>query len=614
MYFLGPKGSSKSLFLINFCFIFDAMQIPTLYINYKILKNLDEKKRKYIFKREIVYLFHDFEKFKDFYNAKYHRLIKGENNDFLNGLKEFIKTLLNIYENTFDEKIILIIIDNFDEDNENIFSEMENLINLVKENSKKIKLIISGNSTFLIKKFELFYINKNFSDIIKKQALFLYDIKLENKNEIKSLAAFYNRKISNDVELECTLLNEEIQYCRKFNLFGLYFSIVNNRKNIKMEKILKYIYLIPLEYLIFKINDDKSIKFEYFNSIFFKAVQQYIDYEIKEKNLESLLKNDNNDILFNIIYEEKLLNMFISYNKLNLENMEIPENNFLEVDKICEFKYKINQKNSKNLGNNLPIIINPKEFEDEFYDLLILVPKKDIFEKIIIFKAYMIKIGSNKIWHEILEIRDDFDKNKNFYLDGIKYFFDNKIIIKNIELLFIFDMETQNNLLLNKTRFDLFGAKYCFKNRIRYYCFSHETYKLYKSFDNRVYLPVKKFGDFDEYHRRNWLSYLLEIFNFLEDEDIDFINSKIKNGTIEDFGIFVKENTKFEDIEIDNNNIYVLKNDMNIFFVINCKIYNNFYDDFIIVNEIKIIENKEVFDIYILTPVNIYDGLKKQSK
>ena len=138
--------------------------------------------------------------------------------------------------------------------------------------------------------------------------------------------------------------------------------------------------------------------------------------------MEFLLKNDNIDILLNVIYEEKLLNMFISYNKLNLENMEISENNFLEVDKICEFKYKINQKNSKNLGNNLPIIVNPKEFEDEFYDLLILVPKKDIFEKIIIFKAYMIKIGSNKIWHEILEIRDDFDKNKNFYLDGIKYF------------------------------------------------------------------------------------------------------------------------------------------------------------------------------------------------
>ena len=152
----------------------------------------------------------------------------------------------------------------------------------------------------------------------------------------------------------------------------------------------------------------------------------------------------------------------------------------------------------------------------------------------------MIKIGANKIRHEIEEIRRDFVKNEKFYLDGIKYFFDNKIIIKNIELLFIFDMETQNNLLLNKTRFDLYGAKYCFKNRIRYYCFSHENYKLIRSFDNRVYFSVKKFCDFDEYHRRTWLSYLLEIFNFLEDEDIDFINSKIKNGIITKYKIYSK--------------------------------------------------------------------------
>ena len=150
LYLLGPKGSSKSLFLIHFCVIFNIMPIPTLYINYKILKNLDEKKRKYIFKREIVYLFHDFERFKDFYNAKYHRLIEGEKDEFLHCLKEFIQTLLNIYENTFDENTILIIIDNFDEDNENLFSEMENLINLVNENSRLLNELTSYSINILI--------------------------------------------------------------------------------------------------------------------------------------------------------------------------------------------------------------------------------------------------------------------------------------------------------------------------------------------------------------------------------------------------------------------------------------------------------------------------------
>lgn len=35
LYLLGPKGSSKSLFLINFCFFCNFQKYPTLYINYK---------------------------------------------------------------------------------------------------------------------------------------------------------------------------------------------------------------------------------------------------------------------------------------------------------------------------------------------------------------------------------------------------------------------------------------------------------------------------------------------------------------------------------------------------------------------------------------------------
>ena len=87
---------------------------------------------------------------------------------------------------------------NFDEDEENVLTEMEQLIKLINDNSKKINVIFSGESIFLKKKFELFLKERNFEATIEKQILFLYYFKLENKNEIKTLAAFNYRKNIND--------------------------------------------------------------------------------------------------------------------------------------------------------------------------------------------------------------------------------------------------------------------------------------------------------------------------------------------------------------------------------------------------------------------------------
>ena len=613
LYLIGTTGSSKSLFLINICSIFNTMKFPVLYINYKVLKNLDERDRKYIFKKEMIYLFHDFNKFKDFYDSKYHRLIKGEKNNFLHNLKEFIRTLINIYENTFDAKILLII-DNFDEDDEILFSEMEELINLINQNSKKINSIISGKSNFLIKKFILFLKRKNFSDIIEKQALFLYYIKLKTNNEIKSLVSFNYRKIINEEELENTLFKEETEYCKKLNISGLYFSLIKYGKNIELEKLLEYIYLIPFEYLKFSINEDRTFKFEYFNPIFFNAVQKSIKSEIKENSLKFLLTNDNKDYLINGIYEEKLLTTLISYNKLKLENMKTTENNLLEVDKICEFKYKFYKKISKKLENNLFIIINQKNYRGELYDLLVLIPKKDN-KGDIIFTAYMIQIGTNKTGSQINEIKNDFDDNKKNYLLGINTFIDNKIKIKNIELLFIFDMETQNKHLLNNTKKSKFGAKYCCENGIKYYCFSYDDdYELYKSFDYTDYFKIKEFGDFSEYNiKKNWSKYLSEIFKFLNEEEKDFINSKITDGSIKDYGVFIKEETKFKNIKIVKKYIYVFKSDKNKFFIINGIIYKHIVDQFEMVNE-EDIESKEIFKLYVLNRLNIDEELKMKSE
>lgn len=611
LYLLGPKGSSKSLFLINFCYFCNFQKNPTLYINYKKLKNLDEKMRKYYFKKEMIYLFFDFNRFKDFYEAKHHRIIKGDSKDFFHNLKEFIQMLLNIYENTFNNKII-ITIDNFDEDEENVLTEMEQLIKLVNDNSKKINVIFSGESIFLKKKFELFLKERNFEATIEKQILFLYYFKLENKNEIKTLAAFNYRKNINDKELENILLNEELEYCKKFDLYGLHFSIINNGKNLELEKLLKYIYIIPFEYLKFSINQDKSIKFEYFNPIFFKAAQKSIQSEVKEKSLEFLLKNDNKDFLINGIYEEKLLNLIISYNKLNLENMKTIENNLLEVDKIYNFKYKINKKTDKKIDNHLPIIIGQKIFTGELYDLLVLIPINDK-EGNILYSAYMIQIGTNKTGTQIREIKNDFDDNKKKYLTGITTFVDNGIKIENIELIFIFDTETQKNLQLKKAYPSVFGSRYCLMNGIKFYCFSYDTYKLCKTFDNRNYFKINKFGDFDRYNtKKNWSNYNLERFEFLVQEEIDFINSKLMNETIEKYQIYVLNQIKFEEV-IDNEKIYVLISNSNKYFIIHGQIYSHVIDKFEIIDNNKVIGSEELFDIFILTRFRHETTLKKKS-
>ena len=604
IYLMGPKGASKSLFLMNFCRHKILSNNPSLYINYNILKNLEPKQRKYIFKKEMLYLFSEENAFKDFYNQKYHRLIKNKESPFIHSLTEFIKILVNIYKNYFKKKITLVI-DNFNEDNENLNNEIEQLINLINSNSSKIILIISGNSYFLKQKFLLFLTNGNLANIIEYQKLFIYDAKLKNDNEIKSLAAFNYRKNINDEELENTLIKEEMQYCKKFNIYGMHFSVINNGKKLKIDDLLKYFYVLPFEYLTFSISENNFVTFEYFNPIFLNAVKKFIKSEIKEKSLKFLLSCDNKDFLINGIYEEKLLCTLISYNKLNLKNMDTSEDNLLEVDKISEIKDKKFKKINHKIDKALPIIITQKIFLGEHYDLLILIPntKNDKNEIKYNYTAYMIQIGTNKPKNNIDIIQKDFNDNKKKYISGIKAFIDNNIDIKDIELLFIFDRETQENLYLTKDKLNISGSKYCIQNKIKFYCFSLVTYELYITFDNQIYYNIINFGNFSESIKKNWMHYSLEKLRFLSEKEIRFINSKI-SGDIVIYSSLVsfKKNVTFSDVkqDMENNKVYILDNQMHKYIIINCEIYKYIIDKHVKINE-KEVDKKEKFNLFIIT-------------
>ena len=103
LYVVGPKETSKSLFLMNYCYEKNEFyKQPLLYINYRVLKKSDKNKRKNIFKKEFIYLFFDEEKISNFYNEKDHDAIMQEK--LIQSIYDYIVHLLNIYKTTFNKK------------------------------------------------------------------------------------------------------------------------------------------------------------------------------------------------------------------------------------------------------------------------------------------------------------------------------------------------------------------------------------------------------------------------------------------------------------------------------------------------------------------------------
>ena len=224
----------------------------------------------------------------------------------------------------------------------------------------------------------------------------------------------------------------------------------------------------------------------------------------------------------------------------------------------------------------------------------------------------MIHIDSNNNKQEINEIKNDFNKEKENYLNGINEFIGNNIKIKNIELIFIFDKEIQNKLRLRKTNINNLGSNYCIQNRIKFYCFSLETFKLYKSFDNINYYIINEFGDFDKCIKKPWKSYASERFSFLIENEIKFINSKI-DGDIRDVeNIFYRNSVKVPE-KIEKEKIYILMNEINKYYIIKGDFYSYINDNFILINK-KDIDNEEIFELIILNTDEIYINIKKKKE
>ena len=562
IYIAGPKGTSKSLFLLNFCSESNFLnKIPLLYINYRELKKLSPNGKKNIFKKEMIYLFFDEISLKDFYKNKPYGEIKNRN--LIKFLYDFILNLLNIYENTF-RKYILIVIDNFDEEDEKEVEMIKNIINLVEksENIKKIKLIISGRCKFIYKKQNL-YLNNKLDNL---ENFIYYNIKLNNKNDMNSLPLFHFKKFNDnldEVKKVDKILKEEIEFCNKsFNLYGMYYSLLYCNREISMTDLnIKYD-ILPVDYLVFKKTEKETITFEFHNEIFKFAIKKKIRTEIEQHNLEYFLKELNYSRITFGIFEEKLLTLFFSYNKLKIENLTFKEENRLEVYEINNLK-KSNSKGANNKFNLLsPVIITQENYLGPNYDLLILKPSINIS-----FTAYFIQIGTDKNEKQILTIMDDLNKNEANYKSGIKKY--TGLNISDIKLVFIFDKETQIQIKeRNKNKSVSSCVEFCLNKQILFYLFSVEDFTLYSTSDMNNFDQVKYFGEKTITQKRTYTfsfrNNIEKIFNFSEiksireivDNDLclDYIMTREYNKK-EKEKLFKNNKTKF-----NKENIYIFQN------------------------------------------------------
>ena len=636
LYLFGPKGTSKSLFLIHKIFKENYYnKYPLLYINYRVLKNLKIEKRNNIFKKEMIYLFFDENKLKDFvFQQKFYQKIK--NNKLMIFLYDFIKYLIGIYKNYF-ENAIIVVIDNFDEDNQEEIKYIEDIINLViKEDlvdkHLKIKLILSGRCKFIYNK--LFKCLKNRlleKSIINNEMFIYYNKELNKNNYINSLPLYHFRIKKGDKKeyIKEAIINEEIEFCKKYNLYGMYYSLLYNEKIIKISDLEKYYEILPIDYLVFKEFKTDEIIFKFHNEISKSAIKIRIEDSIKADAYKYLLNDSNRDAITYGIFEEKLLILIFSYNKLKLIDLFFYEENKFEIEEINKFKDSFFEKTEQNYKKRKPILITQKNFLGKNYDLLILIPTLNENT----YKAYLIQIGKNKTKAYIEKIINELEGDNNSIKKGIEKFID--CFISKIELVFIFDMQTQIDVINNGS---FSGAQYCFDNNILFYIFSLDDYLLHYTLDMIEFPIVINFNN--QINKIKYIKFLsndiqgknrksktrtynvldaisddsqelLHLFNLGE---IKKIESIVKIKIFENFAVDkTLLNQKINDLkDCDKNYIYVYDQGNNRYYIIEKKYYAKNGEDIENITKKKVPKDNN-FKLNIIIP-KISNNFKKNFK
>ena len=334
---------------------------------------------------------------------------------------------------------------------------------------------------------------------------------------------------------------------------------MNNEREILLNSEDNLFDLLPYEYLVFEKKDHNKISIKFHNNIYKLAVKKRISSSIKDTTLNDFMKNWNNRIIKGI-FEEKLLTLFISYNKLGIQNLIFSEENRLEIYEIYKLKDNCYKKTNQTLQFDNPIIITQENYMGKNYDLLLLLPSQ--FGYI----AYFIQIDLNKSKDQIDSIKNDITKNESKYIKGIKELIGYNIV--QIKLVFIFDKETQNNSIKTKS---FSGAEFCLNNKILFYLFSCKDYNLYSTSDLKNFENVIIFDD----NEKDNFSLNFNLDKLIGKDLINSINALIGPNKIEDYDLKIQsDESKILDSQIcESNSIYIFSNDINTFLIIGKRYY-----------------------------------------
>ena len=346
----------------------------------------------------------------------------------------------------------------------------------------------------------------------------------------------------------------------------MHYCIFNEGKNINISDLENNYEILQIDYIVFNIIDNNIISFKFHNGIFKSAVKKYIEFSVQSDNFTYILKNfSKNRITFGI-FEEKILTLLLSYNKLELKDLNFEEENKLEVYEIIQFKLSSYDKTDKIYDKKKPIIITQENYLGENYDLLILIPMPYTNG----YKAYFTQIGTNKTKIQINTIQDDLNENKKQYKDGLKKFIGYDIV--KVELIFIFDKDTQIGLIDNN---DFSGAKYCIDNKIIFYLFSIEDFRLYSSEDLHIFILNDTFEQFKPKitHKRMYDEPKYD-FSFLTLEEVQLINNIINDDILNNYYILSGQSSIGNLNKYDKNSIYIFYNRNNRIYIINKKYYH----------------------------------------
>ena len=496
LYLYGPKGSSKSTFLIYSRNLLNALKINTLYLDVNTIKRKDNIERKRIILHELLYLFKDVTEMKEIEKKKIFHNIAYTGDDPLQYIYYFLQNLFQAVifkDNKYDYKgKIIIIIDNIYDENNKVKESIESIISLTDKFMGNVKLIICGNGRYFNEKFIELYKSKCFQTIGLYQNSLILSIdkqniekQIKNSNEFLKYSLKFNylyKDNQNILDFENKIIKEEEKYLEKYDFLGLFFCEELNNKKIIREDILKdktIFFKIPLEYFeITENKDDKSLNFVFFHSVYQKSIKNKIGFEVKNGILTKLLKEEGFPSTFLGICFEKIITLLLMYNKLKIYNLFFEEKNIKEIKDLNILKddnyngpiFKIENKDK-------PILLLQENFYRPNYEIIILSKHNNKQ------CANFVQIGVDKNQEKIEKILNDLKTYENNYKKNIAkaFGFDSGDII--ICLLFIFDLSHQEEKDYSS------GTQICNDKKINYYLFSNQ----YEYFFSYNYEKKEKF-------------------------------------------------------------------------------------------------------------------------